>query len=246
MREQINEFGVEPRVIVLLRSKDLKRTFLLGREKMDYVIEIMPALLSGSLMTLKIFFWTIILAFPLGILVALGEMSKFKPLRYLVEFYVWIMRGTPLLLQLIFVFYGLPLLQIVFARYQAALFAFVLNYAAYFAEIFRGGFQSIDSGQFEAAQVLRLSRFQTMRKIIIPQVLKIVLPSIGNEVINLVKDSSLVYVIGLGDLLRAGNVAMARDVTLLPLVLVAVIYLALISLCTLMQKRIEKHYSYYR
>lgn len=246
MREQINEFGVEPRVIVLLRSMDLKRTFLLGREKMDYVIEIMPALLSGSLMTLKIFFWTIILAFPLGILVALGEMSKFKPLRYLVEFYVWIMRGTPLLLQLIFVFYGLPLLQIVFARYQAALFAFVLNYAAYFAEIFRGGFQSIDPGQFEASQVLRLSRFQTMRKIIIPQVLKIVLPSIGNEVINLIKDSSLVYVIGLGDLLRAGNVAMARDVTLLPLVLVAIIYLALISLCTLMQKRIEKHYSYYR
>lgn len=246
MREQINEFGVEPRVIVLLRSMDLKRTFLLGREKMDYVIEIMPALLSGSLMTLKIFFWTIILAFPLGILVALGEMSKFKPLRYLVEFYVWIMRGTPLLLQLIFVFYGLPLLQIVLARYQAALFAFVLNYAAYFAEIFRGGFQSIDPGQFEAAQVLRLSRFQTMRKIIIPQVLKIVLPSIGNEVINLIKDSSLVYVIGLGDLLRAGNVAMARDVTLLPLVLVAIIYLALISLCTLMQKRIEKHYSYYR
>lgn len=246
MREQINEFGVEPRVIVLLRSMDLKRTFLLGREKMDYVIEIMPALLSGSLMTLKIFFWTIILAFPLGILVALGEMSKFKPLRYLVEFYVWIMRGTPLLLQLIFVFYGLPLLQIVFARYQAALFAFVLNYAAYFAEIFRGGFQSIDPGQFEAAQVLRLSRFQTMRKIIIPQVLKIVLPSIGNEVINLIKDSSLVYVIGLGDLLRAGNVAMARDVTLLPLVLVAIIYLVLISLCTLMQKRIEKHYSYYR
>lgn len=246
MREQINKFGVEPRVIVLLRSMDLKRTFLLGREKMDYVIEIMPALLSGSLMTLKIFFWTIILAFPLGILVALGEMSKFKPLRYLVEFYVWIMRGTPLLLQLIFVFYGLPLLQIVFARYQAALFAFVLNYAAYFAEIFRGGFQSIDPGQFEAAQVLRLSRFQTMRKIIIPQVLKIVLPSIGNEVINLIKDSSLVYVIGLGDLLRAGNVAMARDVTLLPLVLVAIIYLALISLCTLMQKRIEKHYSYYR
>lgn len=246
MREQINKFGVEPRVIVLLRSMDLKRTFLLGREKMDYVIEIMPALLSGSLMTLKIFFWTIILAFPLGILVALGEMSKFKPLRYLVEFYVWIMRGTPLLLQLIFVFYGLPLLQIVFARYQAALFAFVLNYAAYFAEIFRGGFQSIDPGQFEAAQVLRLSRFQTMHKIIIPQVLKIVLPSIGNEVINLIKDSSLVYVIGLGDLLRAGNVAMARDVTLLPLVLVAIIYLALISLCTLMQKRIEKHYSYYR
>ncbi len=156
------------------------------------------------------------------------------------------MRGTPLLLQLIFVFYGLPIIGIVFPRYEAALFAFVLNYAAYFAEIFRGGLQSISEGQFEAAQVLRLSRFQTMTHIIIPQVIKIVLPSIGNEVINLIKDSSLVYVIGLGDLLRAGNVAMARDVTLVPLVLVGVIYLFLISLCAFVQKKIEKYFSYYR
>lgn len=213
---------------------------------MNYVWEIMPALLAGTWMTVKIFFWTLILALPLGILVALGEMSKIKPLKWLVEFYVWIMRGTPLLLQLIFVFYGLPILNIVFPRYQAALLAFVLNYAAYFAEIFRGGLQSINKGQFEAAQVLRLSSFQTMVNIIIPQVLKIVLPSIFNEVINLVKDSSLVYVIGLGDLLRAGNVAMARDVTLVPLVLVAIIYLLLISACAILQKKIEKYFSYYK
>lgn len=213
---------------------------------MNYVLEIMPALLAGTIMTLKIFFWTIVLALPLGVLVALGEMSRIKPLKWLVEFYVWIMRGTPLLLQLIFVFYGLPILQIVFPRYQAALLAFVLNYAAYFAEIFRGGLQSINKGQFEAAQVLRLSHFQTMIHIILPQVLKIVLPSIFNEVINLVKDSSLVYVIGLGDLLRAGNVAMARDVTLVPLVLVAIIYLMLISVCAYVQKRIEKYFSYYK
>lgn len=213
---------------------------------MKYIGQILPALLAGTGMTLKIFFWTMILALPLGVLVALGEMSKIKPLKWLVEFYVWIMRGTPLLLQLIFVFYGLPILHIVFPRYQAALFAFILNYAAYFAEIFRGGLQSISQGQFEAAQVLRLSRTQTMMHIIIPQVLKIVLPSIGNEVINLVKDSSLVYVIGLGDLLRAGNVAMARDVTLVPLVLVGAIYLLLISVCAFAQKKIEQHYSYYR
>ena len=206
----------------------------------------MPALLAGTWMTLKIFFWTIVLALPLGIFVALGEMSKIKPIKLLVEFYVWIMRGTPLLLQLIFVFYGFPILHIVFPRYQAALFAFVLNYAAYFAEIFRGGMQSIDEGQFEAAKVLRLTPFQTMMKIIIPQVMKIVLPSIGNEVINLIKDSSLVYVIGLGDLLRAGNVAMARDVTLVPLLLVGAIYLLLISVCAFAQKKIEKHFSYYR
>lgn len=213
---------------------------------MEYVMQIMPALVAGVWMTLKIFFWTLILALPLGVLVALGEMSKIQPIKWLVEFYVWIMRGTPLLLQLIFVFYGLPILHIVFPRYQAALLAFVLNYAAYFAEIFRGGLQSISEGQFEAAQVLRLSRFQTMTHIIIPQVIKIVLPSIGNEVINLVKDSSLVYVIGLGDLLRAGNVAMARDVTLVPLVLVAAIYLLLISVCAFLQKKVEKHFSYYK
>lgn len=213
---------------------------------MNYISEIMPALLAGTWMTLKVFFWTLVLAMPLGVLVSLGEMSNIKPLKWLVEFYVWIMRGTPLLLQLIFVFYGLPIIGIVFPRYEAALFAFVLNYAAYFAEIFRGGLQSISEGQFEAAQVLRLSRFQTMTHIIIPQVIKIVLPSIGNEVINLIKDSSLVYVIGLGDLLRAGNVAMARDVTLVPLVLVGVIYLFLISLCTFVQKKIEKYFSYYR
>ena len=213
---------------------------------MNYISDIMPALLAGTWMTLKVFFWTLVLAMPLGVLVSLGEMSNIKPLKWLVEFYVWIMRGTPLLLQLIFVFYGLPIIGIVFPRYEAALFAFVLNYAAYFAEIFRGGLQSISEGQFEAAQVLRLSRFQTMTHIIIPQVIKIVLPSIGNEVINLIKDSSLVYVIGLGDLLRAGNVAMARDVTLVPLVLVGVIYLFLISLCAFVQKKIEKYFSYYR
>jgi polar amino acid transport system permease protein len=213
---------------------------------LKYITEILPALFSGVGMTLSIFFWTLILATSLGILVSLGEMSKIKPLKWIVNFYVWIMRGTPLLLQLIFVFYGLPIIHIVFPRYQAALFAFVLNYAAYFAEIFRGGFQSIDQGQFEAAQVLRLNRWQTMTLIVIPQVIKIVLPSIGNEVINLVKDSSLVYVIGLGDLLRAGNVAMARDVTLVPLVLVGVIYLLLISICAFILKRLEKHFSYYK
>lgn len=213
---------------------------------LKYITEILPVLFSGAGMTLSIFFWTLILATLLGILVSLGEMSKIKPLKWIVNFYVWIMRGTPLLLQLIFVFYGLPIIHIVFPRYQAVLFAFVLNYAAYFAEIFRGGFQSIDQGQFEAAQVLRLNRWQTMTKIVIPQVIKIVLPSIGNEVINLVKDSSLVYVIGLGDLLRAGNVAMARDVTLVPLVLVGVIYLLLISICAFILKRLEKHFSYYK
>lgn len=213
---------------------------------MQYISEILPSLFQGAALTLQIFFWTLVGSLPLGILVSLGLTSKIKPLKWILEIYVWLMRGTPLLLQLIFVFYGLPIIGIVFERYDAALIAFILNYAAYFAEIFRGGFQSVDQGQFEAARVLRLSYWQTLRKIIIPQVIKIVIPSIGNEVINLVKDSSLVYVIGLGDLLRAGNVATSRDVTLVPLMLVGLIYLILVGICTLILRQVEKCYAYFK
>ena len=213
---------------------------------MQYISEILPSLFQGAALTLQIFFWTLVGSLPLGILVSLGLTSKIKPLKWILEIYVWLMRGTPLLLQLIFVFYGLPIIGIVFERYDAALVAFILNYAAYFAEIFRGGFQSVDQGQFEAARVLRLSYWQTLRKIIIPQVIKIVIPSIGNEVINLVKDSSLVYVIGLGDLLRAGNVATSRDVTLVPWMLVGLIYLILVGICTLILRQVEKCYAYFK
>ena len=213
---------------------------------MQYISEILPSLFQGAALTLQIFFWTLVGSLPLGILVSLGLTSKIKPLKWILEIYVWLMRGTPLLLQLIFVFYGLPIIGIVFERYDAALVAFILNYAAYFAEIFRGGFQSVDQGQFEAARVLRLSYWQTLRKIIIPQVIKIVIPSIGNEVINLVKDSSLGYVIGLGDLLRAGNVATSRDVTLVPLMLVGLIYLILVGICTLILRQVEKCYAYFK
>ena len=213
---------------------------------MQYISEILPSLFQGAALTLQIFFWTLVGSLPLGILVSLGLTSKIKPLKWVLEIYVWLMRGTPLLLQLIFVFYGLPIIGIVFERYDAALVAFILNYAAYFAEIFRGGFQSVDQGQFEAARVLRLSYWQTLRKIIIPHVIKTVIPSIGNEVINLVKDSSLVYVIGLGDLLRAGNVATSRDVTLVPLMLVGLIYLILVGICTLILRQVEKCYAYFK
>ncbi|KRN81916.1 glutamine ABC transporter, permease protein [Pediococcus ethanolidurans] len=223
--------------------------FIIGGMNMlslHYISQILPSLLVGTTMTLKIFCWTLIGALPLGMIFGLGLVSNIKLVKYFLNFYVWLMRGTPLLLQLIFVFYGLPIVGIVFQRYDAALFAFILNYSAYFAEIFRGGLQSVDRGQYEAAKVLRLSYWQTIRKIVIPQVAKIVLPSIGNEVINLVKDSSLVYVIGIGDLLRAGNVASARDVTLIPLLLVGVIYLLLTAVCTYVLRRVEKHYAYWR
>lgn len=213
---------------------------------LHYVFEIMPSLLQGAGLTLQLFFWTLVGSLPLGMVVSLGLTTRFHPLKWLLETYIWLMRGTPLLLQLIFIFYGLPIVGIVFQRYDAALIAFILNYAAYFAEIFRGGLQSISQGQYEGARVLRLSYWQTIRKIVIPQVVKIVIPSIGNEVINLVKDSSLVYVIGLGDLLRAGNIATARDVTLVPLVLTGLIYLLMVGACTLILRWVEQRYAYYK
>ncbi|MYY30963.1 amino acid ABC transporter permease [Ligilactobacillus salivarius] len=213
---------------------------------MNYVLEVLPSLLDGAKMTLQIFCWTLIGSLPLGLIVGLALISRFRLLKAILRFYVWLMRGTPLLLQLIFVFYGLPLVGLTLGRFDAALFAFILNYTAYFAEIFRGGLQSIDKGQYESAKVLRLTYWQTIRKIVTPQVVKIVLPSIGNEVINLVKDSSLVYVIGIGDLLRAGNVATSRDVTLVPLVMVGVVYLVMTAVLIFILRKLEQYYSYWK
>ncbi len=213
---------------------------------MNYVLEVLPSLLDGAKMTLQIFCWTLIGSLPLGLIVGLALISRFRLLKAILRFYVWLMRGTPLLLQLIFVFYGLPLVGLTLGRFDAALFAFILNYTAYFAEIFRGGLQSIDKGQYESTKVLRLTYWQTIRKIVTPQVVKIVLPSIGNEVINLVKDSSLVYVIGIGDLLRAGNVATSRDVTLVPLVMVGVVYLVMTAVLTFILRKLEQYYSYWK
>ncbi len=215
---------------------------------MTYISEILPSLLAGVKLTLAVFAWTLVGALPLGLLVALGLLSRWHPLRASLHCYVWLMRGTPLLLQLIFVFYGLPILAswLTLPRYEAALVAFILNYTAYFAEIFRGGLQAIDQGQYESARVLRLTYWQTISRIVAPQVIKIVLPAVGNEVINLIKDSSLVYVIGLGDLLRAGNIATARDVTLVPLLLVGLIYLVLTALLTLILNKVEQRFSYWR
>ena len=213
---------------------------------MNYVLEVLPSLLDGAKMTLQIFCWTLIGSLPLGLIVGVALISRFRLLKAILRFYVWLMRGTPLLLQLIFVFYGLPLVGLTLGRFDAALFAFILNYTAYFAEIFRGGLQSIDKGQYESAKVLRLTYWQTIRKIETPQVVKIVLHSIGNEVINLVKDASLVYVIGIGDLLRAGNVATSRDVTLVPLVMVGVVYLVMTAVLTFILRKLEQYYSYWK
>lgn len=207
---------------------------------MNYLMEILPSLLAGLKMTLGVFFLTIIGSVPLGIIVSLGMKSPYFTIRWIINGYIWIMRGTPLLLQLIFVYYGLGMIGITFPRFEAAVIAFIINYAAYLAEIFRGGLQSMPRGQYDAAKVLGFNKFQTFFKIILPQVIKIIVPSFGNEVINLVKDTSLVYVIGLGDILRAGNIAASRDVTLLPYLLVGLIYLLMTAIVTVALRRSEK------
>ncbi|MGI6423866.1 MAG: amino acid ABC transporter permease [Tepidanaerobacteraceae bacterium] len=212
----------------------------------DYIFRLMPAMISGLDTTLSVFSLTLIFSIPLGVLVALGRLSNIKPLQALLHLYIWVMRGTPLLLQIVFVFFGLPIVGITFDRFPAAMIAFIFNYAAYFGEIFRGGIDSIDKGQYDAAKVLGFNTVQTYTKIILPQMIKIVLPSVANEVITLVKDTALVYVVGLGELLRAGKIASNRDASLVPLVMVGVFYLVLTAVLTAIFKKLEDRYSYYQ
>ncbi|MCI6753225.1 MAG: amino acid ABC transporter permease, partial [Selenomonas bovis] len=157
---------------------------------MEKLMDTVVLMLEGSEVTLEIFCVTLVLALPLGILAALGRLSPLRPLSRFMEFYIWLMRGTPLMLQLLFVYFALPMVGILLPDIAAALLAFTLNYAAYFAEIFRAGIQSVPRGQYEAAKTLGMTYGQTMRRIILPQVIRIVLPPISNETINLVKDTS--------------------------------------------------------
>ena len=211
---------------------------------MSYIIEILPQLLDGLKLTVLVFILTLILSIPLGIVLAF--LLRIPIVKWFVNLYVWMMRGTPLLVQLIIIFYALPMVGPTLRRFPAALLAFTLNYAAYFAEIFRGGIKAVPNGQLEAAKVLKLSKWQTIRYIQMPQVVKIVLPSVFNEIITLVKDSSLIYVVGLGDLLRAGKIAMSRDVSLVPIMMAALIYLIFIGILTILSKKIEQRFDYYK
>lgn len=213
---------------------------------MEYIVRLLPALMSGLNMTIKVFSLTLILSIPLGVLVAVGRLSRIKPLVVLAQLYIWVMRGTPLLLQIVFIFFGLPSVGITFDRFPAAILTFALNYAAYFGEIFRGGIESIDKGQYDAAKVLGFTPAKTFTRIILPQMIKIVLPSVANEVITLVKDTSLVYVVGLGELLRAGKIASNRDASLVPLVVVGVFYLVLTAVLTTAFQKFEDRYSYFQ
>ena len=213
---------------------------------MSYILEILPSLLSGAATTLQVFALVLVFSIPLGIMLAFSMQIRLKPLQWLLHIYIWIMRGTPLLLQLIFIYYVLPSIGIRLDRIPAAIIAFTLNYAAYFAEIFRGGISSIPTGQYEAAKVLKFTPVQTIRLIILPQVVKIVLPSVFNEVMTLVKDTSLVYALGISDLILASRTAANRDASLVPMFVAGLIYLLLIGLATLIAKQVEKKFSYYK
>lgn len=206
---------------------------------MDLIQTILPSLLDGLKMTLTLFFIIGISSIPLGFLIAVIRVYGPKWLGFLIQIYVFIMRGTPLLLQLMFVFFGLPLIGITLDRFSAAILAYMINYAAYYAEIFRGGIAAVPKGQFEAISVLGIGKVRGFFKIIIPQVTKIVLPSVGNEVIALVKDTSLVYVIGLGELLRAGQIAANTYASLVPFLAVGIVYLSVTAVITVLLNKLE-------
>ena len=196
---------------------------------MSYSLEILPSLLHGAVTTLEVFALVLIFSIPLGILIAFAMQLKWKPLNWL-----------------IFIYYVLPSVGIRLDRLPAALIAFTLNYAAYFAEIFRGGIDTIPKGQYEAAKVLKFTPGATIRYIVLPQVTKIVLPSVFNEIMSLVKDTSLVYALGISDLILASRTAANRDASLVPMFLAGAIYLIVIGIVTLVAKRIEKKFSYYK
>ena len=204
---------------------------------------------KGLAVSVEIFFLTLLFSLPLGLLVAFGRMSKNGLLRTVTKVYISIMRGTPLMLQLIVVYFGpyyLFHVRISAAyRFIAVIIGFAVNYAAYFAEIYRGGIESMPRGQYEAAQVLGYSRMQTFFLIILPQVIKRILPSVTNEIITLVKDTSLAFVIAVAEMFTVAKQIAAAETTVVPLMIAGAYYYVFNLVVALSMERIEKHYRYY-
>jgi len=202
---------------------------------MDYFFSLLGPLAQGALVTLKLFFITVALALPLGLLLALARVSHLRALSTAVNGYIWLMRGTPLMLQMLFIYFALPFVPVIGVRlpdFPSAVVAFTLNYAAYFAEIFLAGILSVDRGQYEAARVLGMNYRQTMRRIVLPQMVRNTLPPLSNETITLVKDTSLIYVLALNDLLRAARGIVQRDFTTSPFIVAAAFYLIMTLVLT--------------
>ena len=206
------------------------------------------SLLSGFANTLILFAVTLVFALPLGFLICFGSRSKLKPVKYIFRGIVWIIRGTPLMLQIILVFYGPGLLfnWPPLAREIAVIIAFVINYACYFSEIYRGGIESIPQGQYEAGQVLGMTKAQVFFKVVLFQVIKRIIPPIGNEIITLVKDTSLARVIAVTELVKAAQDIVGLKAIIWPIFYVGAFYLVFCGLLTILFRFIEKKLNYYR
>ncbi|EKN67873.1 amino acid ABC transporter permease [Schinkia azotoformans] len=216
---------------------------------LDYLITILKPMLEGAQMTVLLFFIAIVTSIPLGFALTLAVKSRFKLVSWLAHAYIYVMRGTPLLLQLLLICFGLPMLPVVgeylvLDRFVAACLGFILNYAAYFAEIFRGGLLAIDKGQYEAAQVLGLNKWQTTTRIILPQMFRIALPAVANESVTLVKDTALLYAVAVPELLHFAQTAVNRDFTIVPFFVAGIIYLIMTLLLTLFFKRLEQRFKF--
>ncbi len=211
---------------------------------------ILQKLLEGMAVSVEIFTLTLLLSLPLGLFVALGRMSSNSILRYFIKIYISIMRGTPLMLQLMVVYYGpFYLFGISLAkgyRFTAVIIGFVLNYAAYFAEIYRGGIESMPVGQYEAAKLLGYSKTQTFMKIILPQVIKRILPSITNEIITLIKDTSLAFVISVSEMFTNAKALASAETTMIPFVVAGIFYYIFNYIVAFIMEWTEKKLSYYK
>ncbi|WP_276935662.1 amino acid ABC transporter permease [Faecalibaculum rodentium] len=205
---------------------------------------------SGLFVSLEIFFLTLLFSLPLGMVVAFGRMSKNRILSAVTKFYISVMRGTPLMLQLIVVYFGPYYLFRIRVgadyRFIAVILAFVLNYAAYFAEIYRSGLQAMPKGQYEAAKMLGYSKTQTFFHIILPQLIKQVLPAVTNEIITLVKDTSLAFAIAVAEMFTIAKQLAAAQATIVPLMIAGLYYYVFNLIVSFVMERIEKHYAYYR
>ena len=210
--------------------------------------KVFVALLEGFGVTLTIFVLTLLFAIPLGLIIAFGSMSKFKPLRYLTKGFVWIIRGTPLMLQVIIVFYvpGLLFKVNLSSRLLAVIISFVINYACYFSEIYRGGIEGIQRGQYEAGKVLGMTSSQIFFKVVLMQVVKRIVPPMSNEIITLVKDTSLARVITVVEIIRQAQEIVSIYGILWPLFFTGVFYLAFNGLLTIFFNYVEKKLNYYQ
>lgn len=215
-------------------------------------LSVTEELLSGLGISVEIFILTLIFSLPLGLIIAFGSMSRFKPLKYLVDVFVWIIRGTPLMLQIIIIFYGPGLIGYYvwtgdsWSRVIATVVAFTINYACYFSVIFRGGIEGVPAGQREAGQVLGMTKVQIFFKITLLQMIKRIVPPMSNEIITLVKDTSLARIISVQELTVMGENFMKSEGIIWPLFYTGVFYLIFVGILTILFNYIEKKLDYFR